>query len=152
MNISLHIAPVGLGPCYNQSNCWSKRMFLWAKPKAQFVTGPSPIPTLTCPDTPELGLLRSRPAQSMASAMDFSPDRRSAVSVLRRAAASQHPGYCDAAFRDAAFRDAAFRCNMQASFSRLRPPGSVIPLSFCQYTDSPLRLSYDTGPQFLSYS
>jgi hypothetical protein len=31
-------------------------MFLWAKPKAQFVTGPSPIPALTCPDTPELGL------------------------------------------------------------------------------------------------
>ena len=59
------------------------------------------------------------------------PDQRSAASV-RRSAASQHPGYCDAAFRDAAFRDAAFRdaafrdaafrdaafrCNMQASFS-----------------------------------
>jgi hypothetical protein len=31
-------------------------MFLWAKSKIQFVTGPSPIPALTCPDTPELGL------------------------------------------------------------------------------------------------
>jgi hypothetical protein len=31
-------------------------MFLWAKLKPQFVTGPSPIPALTCPDTPELGL------------------------------------------------------------------------------------------------
>ena len=41
-------------------------MFLWAKPKAQFVTGPSPIPALTWPDTPELGLLRSRPAQSIS--------------------------------------------------------------------------------------
>ena len=41
-------------------------MFLWAKLKAQFVTGPSPIPALTCPDTSELGLLRSRPAQSIS--------------------------------------------------------------------------------------
>jgi hypothetical protein len=31
-------------------------MFLWAKSRAQFVTGPNPIPALTCPDTPELGL------------------------------------------------------------------------------------------------
>ena len=31
-------------------------MFLWAKPKAQFIIGPSPIPALTCPDTPEFGL------------------------------------------------------------------------------------------------
>ena len=31
-------------------------MFLWAKLKARIITGPSPIPTLTCPDTPELGL------------------------------------------------------------------------------------------------
>jgi hypothetical protein len=30
-------------------------MFLWAKLKAQFVIGPSPILALTCPDTPELG-------------------------------------------------------------------------------------------------
>ena len=39
--------------------------------KIQFVTGPSPIPALTCPDAPELGLpsthslsyeFRSRPA------------------------------------------------------------------------------------------
>ena len=46
-------------------------MFLWAKLKPQFVTGPSPIPALTCQDTPELGLpsthslsygFRSRPA------------------------------------------------------------------------------------------
>ena len=31
-------------------------MFLSAKLKKQFVTGLSPIPALTCPDTPELGL------------------------------------------------------------------------------------------------
>ena len=72
-------------------------MFLWAKLKARIITGP--IPTLTCTDTPELGLRRSRPAQSIAIAMDFSPARRSAASVLRRYAASQHPGYW---------------CNMQA--------------------------------------
>jgi hypothetical protein len=46
-------------------------MFLWAKLKAQFVTGPSPIPALTCPDTPELDLpsihsygFRSSPASN----------------------------------------------------------------------------------------
>jgi hypothetical protein len=31
-------------------------MFLWTKLKARFITGPSPIPALTCPHTPELGL------------------------------------------------------------------------------------------------
>jgi len=40
------------------------------KVKAHFVTGPSPIPALTCPDTPELAgarsLRRSRPAQPIA--------------------------------------------------------------------------------------
>jgi hypothetical protein len=48
-------------------------IFLSLKIKKQFVTGPSPIPALTCPDTPELGLpsihslgyeLRSSPAFS----------------------------------------------------------------------------------------
>jgi hypothetical protein len=48
-------------------------MFLLARLKKQFVPGLSPIPALTCPDTPELGLLRSRPAQSIAMAMDFGP-------------------------------------------------------------------------------
>ena len=71
--ISLHIAPVGLGPWYNQLNCKSKMMFLFFHSKIQFVTGPSPIPALTCPDTSELGLpaihslgygLRSSPASS----------------------------------------------------------------------------------------
>jgi hypothetical protein len=41
-------------------------IFLSLKIKKQFVTGPSLIPALTCPDTPELGLLRSRPAQSIS--------------------------------------------------------------------------------------
>jgi hypothetical protein len=31
-------------------------MFLLANSKTQFVTGPSPISILTCPDTAELGL------------------------------------------------------------------------------------------------
>jgi hypothetical protein len=31
-------------------------VFLLISSKTQFVTGPSPIPALTCPDTPELGL------------------------------------------------------------------------------------------------
>jgi hypothetical protein len=48
-------------------------MFLWAKLKAQFVTGPSPIPALTCPDAPEPGLLRSRPAQSISLGYGFQP-------------------------------------------------------------------------------
>jgi hypothetical protein len=70
---SLHIAPVGLGPWNNQLKCKSKLMFLLIGSKTQFVAGPSPIPALTCPDTPELGLpsihslgygLRSSPAFS----------------------------------------------------------------------------------------
>jgi len=32
-------------------------MFLSFNIKTQFLIGPIPIPTLTCPDTPELGLL-----------------------------------------------------------------------------------------------
>jgi len=31
-------------------------MFLLINSKIQFVTGPNPIPALTCPDTAELGL------------------------------------------------------------------------------------------------
>jgi hypothetical protein len=84
-------------------------MFLWAKPKAQFVTGPSPIPALTCPDTPELGLLRSRPAQSIAMTMVFGPARRSVASVLR-----QLPGYW---------------CNMQANSPRSPVTGEAT--KFC---------------------
>jgi len=55
------------------------------KIQIQFVTGPSPIPALTCPDAPELGLRRSRPAQPIATAMGFGPDRRSDASVLPQA-------------------------------------------------------------------
>ena len=48
-------------------------MFSFFNLKIQFATGPNPIPALTCPDTPELGLpsihslgygLRSSPAFS----------------------------------------------------------------------------------------
>ena len=54
--ISLHISPAGRGPGYNQLNfrdylIVSQKMF-----NEQFINGPSPIPELTCPDTPELGL------------------------------------------------------------------------------------------------
>jgi hypothetical protein len=73
MHFSLHIAPVGLGPWYNQLNRKNKIMYFLLNSKTQFVTGPSPIPALTCPDTPELGIpsihslgygLRSSPAFS----------------------------------------------------------------------------------------
>jgi len=83
------------------------------KGKVHSVTGPIPVPALTCPDTPEL-----------AGARSLRRFRRSAASVLRRLlarrnAVSHRSGYCDAAFRDAAHRDAAHRdaahrCNMQA--------------------------------------
>jgi hypothetical protein len=56
MHFSLHIAPVGLGPWYNQLNRKNKIMYFLLNSKTQFVTGPSPIPALTCPDTPELGI------------------------------------------------------------------------------------------------
>jgi len=46
-------------------------MFLSLKIKTQFLIGPIPIPALTCPDTPELGLLRSRPAQSISLGYGF---------------------------------------------------------------------------------
>ncbi len=73
MSTSLHIAPVGLDPCYN--NLYGNRTMgnSQALTKIQFVTGLSPIPALTCPDTPELGLpsshsygygFQSRPAFS----------------------------------------------------------------------------------------
>ncbi|MCP4472353.1 MAG: hypothetical protein GY815_17040 [Gammaproteobacteria bacterium] len=70
---SLHIAPVGLGPEYNYLNNKRKLLIAQVKVIVQFVTGPSPIPALTCPDTPELGLpsshslsygFQSRPAFS----------------------------------------------------------------------------------------
>jgi len=48
-------------------------MFLSLKIKTQFLIGPIPIPALTCPDTPELGLLRSRPAQSISLGYGFTP-------------------------------------------------------------------------------
>jgi len=77
---NLHIAPVGLGPEYIYLNNWRKLIISKAKVIVQFVTGPSPIPALTCPDTPELGLpsihslsygFQSRPAFSRIwSALD----------------------------------------------------------------------------------
>jgi len=69
--INLHIAPVGLGPGYKHLKDKCKLENLQMEIKVQFVNGPSPIPVLTCPDTPELGLpsshslsygFRSRPA------------------------------------------------------------------------------------------
>jgi len=71
--ISLHIAPVGLGPVYNYLKDKSKLVILPVEIYIQVVTGPSPIPALTCPDAPELGLpsshslsygFQSRPAFS----------------------------------------------------------------------------------------
>jgi hypothetical protein len=73
MKVSLHIAPVGLGPVYKLMNYSDKGMNSWPGSKGFFVIGPSPIPPLTCPDTPELGLpsthslsygFQSRPAFS----------------------------------------------------------------------------------------
>lgn len=63
-------------------------MFSCKKPKAQIVSDPSPIPVPTSPDTSELVLPRSRSAQSIATAMNFSPVRRLDASALR-----WHPGY-----------------------------------------------------------
>ena len=54
MDVSLHMAPVGLGPCHNYLNYIIKIMFLLANEKAGFVVGPDPVPALTCPDTSEL--------------------------------------------------------------------------------------------------
>jgi hypothetical protein len=70
---SLHIAPVGLRPVLNYLKDRRKLVVFQMKIKTQFVTGLSPIPALTCPDAPELGLpsshsygygFQSRPAFS----------------------------------------------------------------------------------------
>jgi hypothetical protein len=59
LQISLHIAPVGLGPFCKLVIRVYKRMISWPKPHGPFVFGPSPIPALTCSNTPELSRVRS---------------------------------------------------------------------------------------------
>jgi len=58
--LNLHIAPVGLEPNRNSMMNLNKMWPSEAGLKGQFVTGSSPIPALTCPDAPELGLPSSR--------------------------------------------------------------------------------------------
>ena len=59
MSTSLHIAPVGLAPWNNYLNGKREMGNSQALIRIQFVTGLSPIPALTCPDTPELSGARS---------------------------------------------------------------------------------------------
>ena len=59
MSTSLHIAPVGLAPWYHYLNGKRETGNSQALIRKQFVTGLSPIPALTCPDTPELSGARS---------------------------------------------------------------------------------------------
>jgi hypothetical protein len=54
--ISLHISPVGRGPGYNQLKNWNNLIVSQTILKEQYVTGPGPIPALTCSDMPEPGL------------------------------------------------------------------------------------------------
>jgi len=58
-------------------------MIFFERAKVHLVAVASPIPALTCPDTPELGLRRSRPAQPIA-VLWVSADRERASPAFGR--------------------------------------------------------------------
>jgi hypothetical protein len=53
----LHIAPVGFGPKYKGPKKMKNLVNSQTKMRIQFITGPNPIPALTCADAAGLGIL-----------------------------------------------------------------------------------------------
>lgn len=79
-NLRPHIAPAGLGPLHNQLNGIIKFWFLYMSSKVILITGPNPIPALTCPDTAELEL-PSNHSYSYCSQSSPTPSHISPASV-----------------------------------------------------------------------